>query len=296
MILDSHCHAWRRWPYDPPVPDPATHGSVEQLLYEMDRHGVEKAALVCARIGTGPNANEDNNDDAATAAARHPDRIAVIADVDCSWRTEHHTPGAAGRLREVAERLGIAGFTHYVHADNDRWFRSEAGMEFFATAAELDLVASLALGPAWHADLRAVARASPTLPILVHHLGSVSPARPTYDADLAQVLASAAEPNIGVKVSGFHYVSARGWDFPYADAREVFRQLYEAYGAHRMYWGSDFPAARPFLTYTQSLEVVRSHCSFVAAHDMAPILGGSLAQVLDTRRPVPAPQLTTEGN
>jgi predicted TIM-barrel fold metal-dependent hydrolase len=199
-------------------------------------------------------------------------------------------------LREVAERLGIAGFTHYVHADNDRWFRSEAGMEFFATAAELDLVASLALGPAWHADLRAVARASPTLPILVHHLGSVSPARPTYDADLAQVLASAAEPNIGVKVSGFHYVSARGWDFPYADAREVFRQLYEAYGAHRMYWGSDFPAARPFLTYTQSLEVVRSHCSFVAAHDMAPILGGSLAQVLDTRRPVPAPQLTTEGN
>ncbi|HZC25886.1 MAG TPA: amidohydrolase family protein, partial [Actinopolymorphaceae bacterium] len=173
MILDSHCHAWRRWPYDPPVPDPATHGSVEQLLYEMDRHGVEKAALVCARIGTGPNANEDNNDDAATAAARHPDRIAVIADVDCSWRTEHHTPGAAGRLREVAERLGIAGFTHYVHADNDRWFRSEAGMEFFATAAELDLVASLALGPAWHADLRAVARASPTLPILVHHLGSV---------------------------------------------------------------------------------------------------------------------------
>jgi L-fuconolactonase len=285
VILDSHCHAWNRWPYDPPVPDPATHGSIDQLLYEMDRHDVEKAAVVCARIGSSDHRNEDNNDDVAMAARRHPDRIAVIADVDCSWRPEHHTTGAAARLRETAERLDLAGFTHYVHADNDGWFRTDDGQEFFAAAAGLDLVASLALSPAWQADLRTVARANPTLPILVHHLGSVSTSSPTYDNDLTEVLASAAEPNIGVKVSGFHYLSAHGWDFPYADAREVFRAIYQAYGAHRLCWGSDFPAARPFLTYTQSLEVVRTHSSFVAAGDLDRILGENLARILDTRRP-----------
>ena len=292
MILDSHCHAWRRWPYDPPVPDPAFHGSVEQLLYEMDVHGVEKAAVVCARIGAGAVANDDNNEYVAEAASRHPDRLAVVADVDCSWRPEHHTPGAAGRLRETAERLDVAGFTHYVRASNDGWFDTDEGMEFFATAADLDLVASLALSPAWHGDLRRVARAFPTLPILVHHLGGVSPGSPTYDTDLAEVVASAAEPNILVKVSGFHYVSARGWDFPYADAREVFRQLLHAYGPHRLCWGSDFPAARRFLTYTQSLEVVRSHCDFLDAGDRALVLGENLARVLDTRRPATA---ATEG-
>ncbi|WP_020578831.1 amidohydrolase family protein [Actinopolymorpha alba] len=285
MILDSHCHAWRRWPYDPLVPDPASRGSVEQLLYEMDANGVEKAALVCARIGTGSCANDDNNDYAAEAAARHPDRLVVIADIDCSWRPEHHTPGAARRLRETAERLGIAGFTHYVHPGNDGWFTSEEGMGFFAAAAELNLIASLALSPAWQRDLRQVARAFPTLPILVHHLGGLSPARPSYADDLAETIASAAQPNILIKVSGFHYVSARGWDFPYADARETFRQLFQAYGPDRMCWGSDFPAARAFLTYTQSLEVVRSHCDFLQPHDLDQLLGDTLARVLATRRP-----------
>lgn len=289
MILDSHCHAWRRWPYDPPVPDPDTRGSVEQLLFEMDVHEVERAALVCARIGEGAFANEDNNEYAARAARRHPDRIAVIADVDCSWRPEHHTPGAAGRLRETAERLGITGFTHYVRATNDGWFRSDEGREFFATAAGLDLVASLAISPAWQADLRAVAREFPTLPILVHHLGGVSPRRASFESDLAEVLASAREPNILVKVSGFHYHSARGWDFAYDDVRPVFERIFTAYGPRRLCWGSDFPAARHFLTYTQSLEMVRSYADFLAKEDLDLVLGGTLAHVLETRRPVPVP-------
>ena len=50
MIVDSHCHAWRRWPYQPPVPDPESRGLVEQLLWEMDRHGVDRAAVVDAAL------------------------------------------------------------------------------------------------------------------------------------------------------------------------------------------------------------------------------------------------------
>ena len=32
MIIDSHCHAWKIWPYLPEVPDPENHGSIELLL------------------------------------------------------------------------------------------------------------------------------------------------------------------------------------------------------------------------------------------------------------------------
>lgn len=276
MIADSHCHAWRQWPYEPPVPDPGGHGSIDLLLYEMDACEVERAAVVCARIG----GNDDNNDYVAAAAARHPDRLSVIADVDCVWWPDHHQPGAAGRLRETAERLGITGFTHYVRAENDGWFRSDEGKEFFAVAAELDLVASLAISPAWHADLRAIASAYPTVPILIHHLGM-----PSGEAGLAEVLASAQVPGIHVKVSGFHYVSARSWGFPYADGREMFRRIYDAYGPRRLVWGSDFPASRPHLTYRQSLEVVRTHCDFVPTDAMPAVLGDNLVHILTTRRP-----------
>ena len=58
MILDSHTHAWDRWPYDPPVPDPESRGRVEQLLWEMDRNGVDQAIVVCARIDHNPDDND----------------------------------------------------------------------------------------------------------------------------------------------------------------------------------------------------------------------------------------------
>jgi L-fuconolactonase len=79
VIVDSHCHAWRRWPYLPPVPDSDSRGRIEQLVWEMDRHGVERAAVVCARIDHNP----DENDYVAECARRFPDRLYQIADVDC---------------------------------------------------------------------------------------------------------------------------------------------------------------------------------------------------------------------
>lgn len=280
MIIDAHCHAWRHWPYEPAVPDPVSHGSVEALLYEMDAAGVDQATVVCARIGDGAAANDDDNDYVAAAAARHPDRLRTVADVDCSWRPEYHTPGAAERLRQTAARIPLVGFTHYLKGDNDGWLRSDEGRAFFGVAAELGLIAHLAMSPGWQADLRLLAAEFPTVPFLVHHLGMAAVKNPTYDADLAAVLASAAVPNIYIKVSGFHYASARGWDYPYDDARPTFAQIYHAYGAARLCWGSDFPASKPFLTYQQSLEVVRTHCDFVAAADLPLILGQNLEAIL----------------
>jgi hypothetical protein len=98
-------------------------------------------------------------------------QIAFIqfADVDCSWSDTYHAPGAAGRLREAAERYELKGFTHYVKSDTE-WFASDEGLAFFETAAELKLIASLALGPQWQPALRELARRFPTVPFLCHHM------------------------------------------------------------------------------------------------------------------------------
>ena len=58
MIIDSHCHAWELWPYQPAVPDPESRGIVEQLLDEMGKNGVDMATIVCAQIWQNP-ANND---------------------------------------------------------------------------------------------------------------------------------------------------------------------------------------------------------------------------------------------
>ena len=275
MIVDSHCHAWRYWPYQPPVPDPESRGTVEQLLWVMDRHGVDRAAVVCARIDHNP----DDNDYVAEAVRRHPDRLYQIADVDCSWTDTYHTPGAAERLERTVEQYRLRGFTHYVGADDDgAWFLSDDGLAFLEKAAELRQVASFAIPARLQPVLRQVARRFPGLPFLCHHMAGARVADPAL---LDEILPSAELPNIHVKLSGFHYASRVAWEYPYPDCAPIVRALYDAFGPERLHWGSDYPVVRRAMTYQQSLEAVRTHCLFIPEPAMQRILGDSLHDLLD---------------
>ncbi len=280
MIIDSHCHAWERWPYQPPVPDFYSRSAIDQLLFEMDQNGVDKAFLVCAGIEHNPA----NNDYIAAAVRRHPDRIIQCADVDCSWSDTYHLPGAADRLRQAAERWQLSAFTHYVRGDDDgSWFATDEGLAFFGVAAQLGLIASIACRPQHNPAIDKIAAAFPSMPILIHHLGHPGVGNAE---NLALVLASARYPNIHVKMSGFYY-STRGpkWDFPHRDTIDaVVRPLHETFGGARLCWGSDFPVCgRNGIAYVQALESFRTHCDFVTEEDKTKILGGNLAGLLGLR-------------
>ena len=100
----------------------------------------------------------------------------------------------------------------------------------------------------------------------------------------SQVLASAQHPNIYLKPSGFAYASTVRWNFPYSDTHWLIRSLYEHFGPQRMCWGSDFPVVGQFMTYRQSLEAFRTHCTFVTDDDKEWILGKTLAALLERAR------------
>lgn len=258
----------------------------------MDTHDVARASVVCARIGDGAGGegfgNEDNNEYVASFARKHPDRISTWVDVDCSWRAEHHTAGAVDRLREEISKNDAQGFTHYVNAENDGWFKSDEGQEFFGTAAKLKVVASVALTPAWLSDLRVVATANPTLPFLIHHMGMPKNTGSGYDQrEVAELLECAKVPNIGVKISGFNYNNSKKYDFPYTESQSLFKIIYQNFGARRIFWASDFPASRDMLTYSQAIEVVRDHCDYLPEADLNRLLGDNLNDLLNN------PVLTT---
>lgn len=252
----------------------------------MDRNGISRAAIVCARIGggTGGNGyeNADNNSYVSKFAAQYSDRISAWVDVDSMWSAEHHSAGAAKRLQIQLESNNAQGFTHYVNPENDGWLVSDEGMEFFALASKYQVIASLALSAEWLEDLTAIARSFPTLPILIHHMSLPRRESMGYNAsDLSCLLACADAPNIGVKISGFNYNSKSKWDYPFEDSRSLFEAIYKTFGANRLYWGSDFPASRDSLTYSQSLELVRQFSDFVTESDMSLILGDNLDRLLN---------------
>jgi predicted TIM-barrel fold metal-dependent hydrolase len=118
------------------------------------------------------------------------------------------------------------------------------------------------------------------MPILIHHMGLIQAGEEPPHAGLKEVLASAKYSNIYLKFSGFAYAAQVKWDFPYAETHWRFRALYEHYGPYRMCWGSDYPVVRQFMTYQQSLEALRAHCTFIPDADQAWILGKTLAGLL----------------
>jgi predicted TIM-barrel fold metal-dependent hydrolase len=275
-ILDCHCHAWRVWPYAPLVPDERSRGTVEQLVYEMDRHGVEQATIVCAAIENNP----DNLDYVQFACERHPGRLHMVADHDCQWSATYHAPGSPERLRAIADRYPLVGFTHYVFPENDGWLRSKEADAVFAIAAERRLIVNFAASPAWQANLREIAARHPSVPVLVHTLGGVRSQEGVDSPGLAELLASAAVPNIHVKVAGFHYCAEDGWDYPWPGVVAMLEKMHAAFGAKRLLWGSDFPASERFTNYRQALEVVRVHCPFFSEADLRLILGENLRALL----------------
>ena len=284
LIIDSHCHAWTYWPYEPPVPDPESRGLAEQLVHEMDLNGVQQATIVSAQIWHNPT----NNDYIAESVRRFPTRLHQYADVDSSWRDTYHAPGAAQRLEDAADRWPIKGFTHYLSADDDgKWMHSPAGIEFFRIAAERRLIASIACYPHQQPAIRRVAERFSELPILCHHMSGLKISEPPPHKSLAEVIASASLPNIYLKLSGFHYLSEpeESGEYPYSAAMWLYRACYEAFGP-RMCWGSDYPVVRGWMTYRQALEAFRRHCNFVSAADRDAILGGTLHQLLQWARDV----------
>ena len=282
-LIDGHCHAWRTWPYAPLVPDPGLRGTVEQLLWEMDQSGVQKACLVAANI----EKNLDNNAYVAKCVARHPERLYHFAHIDCHWEPTYQTDGAAKRLAALVRRFRPVGVTKYFGSEVTDWPLSQEGTAFFSEAERLGVILSLAARPGWQPQLREVARRFTGLSILLHHLGSFRSSNLPANEAFALIARTLENENVYVKLSGFHYGAARAWEFPQKEAIGFARRIHGITGGSKLCWGSDYPVIKRdrSFTYQQTIEMVRTHCTFLAPSDIPLVMGGTLSRLLNARRP-----------
>ena len=151
MIIDSHCHAWKIWPYLPEVPDPESHGSIEILLNKLTQNNVDLATIVCAEIFN----NFDNNLYIYNEIKNYPNKFLQLVDIDSMWSETYHTSGATKRLESAIKKYNMLGFTHYMAKEDDgSWLNSSEGIDFFRLASDNKLIASLAIAPHHQKELR----------------------------------------------------------------------------------------------------------------------------------------------
>lgn len=261
---------------------PTRSGNVEVLLREMDAAGIGRAVLI--QLGGYGIAHHRY---VAEALRMWPDRLAGVGLVDLS----DHDPPA--RLEELQAEAGITGIRLMGQlGDHQATAVDELpAYKLFQRAGDLGLNINLYCPSNQISNIEMVVRSLPSVQFGLDHLG-ICPSTPvTVDRWLRprfseepippngypQVLALSRYPNVHVKVSGEYAFSKL--PYPFSDMRPMVEQAYQAFGAERLMWCSDFPWICDEPGYARLTEMIDRHLPDSSRRERAAMMGGNAERI-----------------
>lgn len=273
-IFDTHVHI--------AVNDPARYplgpefGNVGEAVFEiaptaekfielMDDNGVEQAVLV----QHDPVYGEDNSY-IADSARRYPRRMVAVG------RLEAGKTDAVEKMLYWVKERGLSGFRiNGPRGGGGSWIESDETMKIWEKGAELETPLLLLLGGAGiEASLASLGRALKKVPDLKLVLDHMADFNHMKENELATVqpalLDAAAVPNLFVKVSTHNL---KRFTVGGASARPALERLVEAFGAHRIVWGSDLGNSK--VSYPEMISMARDAVADLTAADQTMILSGT---------------------
>lgn len=232
-IVDSQVHIWgadtpeRPWPpgraSQAQKPYPFT---MDMLLAEMEPAGVSRVVLV------PPSWEGDRNDLALEAARLYPDRFAVMG------RLPVERPESRALVAGWRKQPGMLGMRFTFRTDLQRPWLTDGTADWLWPAAERAGIPLMVLVPGSLDVLGRIAERHPDLKLVIDHVGFRRGGTGVGNfADLPAVCALARHANIAVKASGMPSLSAE--PYPFRDLHPYIRQLVDAFGPRRIFWGTD---------------------------------------------------------
>lgn len=276
MIVDTHVHVWEidppKYPVGPTAPNwnsyPDEPGTADELLAEMDEHGVDWTVLVQTSWSTWDNGY------IADSVARFPDRFIGHGLID------PQDANNAAQARYWIKERGLAGFRlHPMYYPDEEILLTQQNEPLWEEMATLDAVIQFHLRAEDADQVAVIAQRYPSMKLILDHLGY-----PQVGADASAfqpIVELARYNNVYLKLSD---VAGRSnQDFPYADVHPFIEQLLSAFGAERMVWGTGYPGhhrvKHNWPTLAQELRLIREGLPFLSDNDQERILGGTAAQL-----------------
>ena len=273
-VVDAQVHVWlpegpdRPWPPGGAERARAMHRhepiTGTGLLAEMRDAGVDRAVLV------PPFFEGHRNDYAVACATEAPQAFRVMARVDL--RT-----GDPGPVRELLRDPVVAG-VRLVFLPADAGRGDDPAAEWFWSFAEEEDVPVMLLASGQLDALGNLARARPGLRLAVDHLGLTGQHTDAAVApEIADLVALAELDNVSVKATAAPCYSTE--PYPYPALHPVLRQLYDAFGPERLFWGSDLSRLRG--SYPDLVRLFREELDFLSPADVESVMGRSVLAWLD---------------
>jgi predicted TIM-barrel fold metal-dependent hydrolase len=258
LIVDAQVHIWANGPPTNPPHRQVSSFSADELLAEMDATGVDAALL------HPPGWDPDGNQVAIEAASRHPDRLAILG----------HFPLDQPASRELIDRWkdqpGMLGLRFALLRPHQRAWWTDGTMDWLWPAAERAQVPIALLAGEFLPVVARVAERHPGLQLAIDHLGRVGRVQdePAF-ANLPELLALARFPNVAVKATGAPSYSSQ--PYPYRNIHTYLRQIYDAFGPERMFWGTDI--TRMPCSWRQCITLFTEELPWLGQRDKELIMG-----------------------
>ena len=271
-IIDAQIHLWeadrpdRPWPPSERVNISRDSSySVEQMLQEMEKTGVDRAVVV------PPSWIGENNATALEAAAHYPDRFAVMG------RFDPKLLGAKDQLEHWREQPHLLGIRMTFLGAFTEWLE-DGSIEWFWDTCERANIPVMVLVAGICSKIVPVAARHPGLKLIIDHMacdlrGKADAAFLEFDS----LLSLAMYPEVRVKVSSAPCFSAE--PYPFRDIEPYLHRIFDSFGARRLMWGADL-APRLTSTYQECLDHFRFGLPFLNEQDKDWILGRTTAETL----------------
>ncbi|MEV7045328.1 amidohydrolase family protein [Amycolatopsis sp. NPDC051061] len=245
-IIDTHCHIisgdLAKYPRAPLGGKQSSWAATrpvdaDGIAARMAEAGIAQAVLVQATTAYGYD-----NSYVLDSRARRPDRFLAVGTVDpLRLDAAEHLTAATGEGGLSGVRLFTSGSTVPTQGE---WFAAPESYPFWERASELGVTVCLQmrLGPAT-AQLVALLDRFPAARILLDHLGYPAVAESPADAG-AEVAKLAVHPNLHLKLTHrtLEPLHAAG-----KEAGAFLDPVLASFGANRIAWGSNLPAAEQSL-------------------------------------------------
>ncbi|HEX2940539.1 MAG TPA: amidohydrolase family protein [Rhodopila sp.] len=229
QIVDAQIHTWGTG-----LPSNLAHRQVTsftpaEAIAMMDEAGV--AAAVIHPPGWDPG----STDMAFQAVRDYPGRFAIMGSLALD------DPEARSKIAGWRNQPGMLGLRYTFLHDPARQWLADGTIEWLWTEAEKANVPIAMLATDSLPDIAGIADRHPGLRLTIDHLGGRGGFTTLKDAaamtHIPQLLALARFPNVAVKATGAPGYSGEAYPFP--TMQKYIRQIYDAFGPARMFWGTD---------------------------------------------------------
>ena len=269
IIVDAQAHIWgANTPERPWAPNREAHRDIpmseEELRGEMDAAGVQRCMLV-------PPSWEGNRNELALEAARlHPDRFAVMG------RLPVDAPDARNQLIRWREQPGMMGLRFTFSNPRTAAPLIDGSIDWVWEIAEKSGIPAMVSVTAGEVPVVGeIARRHPALKLIMDHCALYGGKKDEAAfAGLDALLAISDFANVAVKASALPCYTTDS--YPYRWLHPHLKRVYEAFGARRIFWGSDL--TRLPCTYRQAVTMFTDEMPWITANDLQWIMGRGLCE------------------